>query len=66
MINPKCPVCLGIGFVCENHPCRAWSEVFGCQCGAGMLCKCNHSDSYVEPDRSRVLVESLATPPAKH
>jgi hypothetical protein len=40
MINPDCPVCFGLGWVCENHPQRAWSEDVGCQCGAGMPCEC--------------------------
>lgn len=44
MTNPNCPVCFGIGFVCENHPNRAWSEELGCQCGAGEPCACNRSD----------------------
>jgi hypothetical protein len=26
MIDPDCKVCLGIGWVCENHPNRAWTE----------------------------------------
>lgn len=65
MTNPKCPVCFGIGFVCENHPQRAWSEIFGCPCGAGMLCKCNHGDR-VEPVASGVLVEIMENPTTKH
>jgi hypothetical protein len=36
MIDPDCKICLGIGWVCENHPHRAWAEELGCQCGAGM------------------------------
>jgi hypothetical protein len=31
---------LGIGWVCENHPQRAWAKELGCQCGAGMPCEC--------------------------
>lgn len=31
MTSPNCPICFGIGFVCENHPDRAWSEELGCQ-----------------------------------
>lgn len=34
MIDPDCKVCLGIGWVCENHPQQAWSQKFGCECGA--------------------------------
>jgi hypothetical protein len=46
-----CPVCLGEGTICENHPGRAWGPVIGpedgsevdelgaCHCGgAGMPC----------------------------
>jgi hypothetical protein len=40
VINPECPICLGSGWVCENHPKLAWSERLGCQCGAGMPCEC--------------------------
>lgn len=33
-----CPVCLGSGHVCEEHPDKAWGEGDGC-CGApGMPC----------------------------
>lgn len=44
MTNPNCPICFRIGFFCENHPDRAWSEELGCQCGAGEPCACNRSD----------------------
>lgn len=27
----ECPLCFGIGWVCENHLKRAWSEDLGCQ-----------------------------------
>jgi len=33
MIDPDCKVCLSIGWVCENHPQRAWTDELGCQCG---------------------------------
>ena len=39
-MDSDCSICLGIGFVCENHPDKAWSEESGCQCGAGMPCQC--------------------------
>ena len=29
MIDPDCEVCLGIGWVCENHPHRAWTDELG-------------------------------------
>ena len=62
MINPNCPICFGIGFVCENHPDRAWSEELGCQCGAGEPCACNRSlDAGIEePDASRIIEDAGA------
>ena len=58
MINPECPICFGIGWVCENHPNRAWDEQKGCQCGAGMPCECVRADGLEEPDISAVLMGS--------
>ena len=57
MIDPDCKVCLRIGWVCENHPGRAWTEELGCQCGAGMPCACVRADGFEEPDVSQVLEE---------
>ena len=54
-----CPKCSGIGWVCENHPDKAWSDELGCQCGAGMPCECNRTE---EPDVSQVIGE----PPIRH
>jgi hypothetical protein len=48
-MDKMCPICFGIGWVCENHPDRAWDKKLGCDCGAGMPCKCNDSE---EPDIS--------------
>lgn len=40
---PDCPVCLGTGHVCEDHPTKAWGEMLSdadspvagaCYCGA--------------------------------
>ena len=59
LMNPKCVYCKGLGWVCENHPHLAWSDEFGCQCGAGMPCECNRAD---EPDVSQVIGEA----PTKH
>jgi hypothetical protein len=59
-MNPKCPRCKGLGWVCENHPHMAWSDEFGCQCGAGMPCECNRADGHEEPDVSQVIVEAPA------
>ena len=47
-----CSICFGIGWVCENHPSRAWSETLGCMCGAGMPCRCNDVE---QPDTSEVI-----------
>jgi hypothetical protein len=48
MINTHCPICFGLGWVCENHPKRVWSEELGCQCGAGMPCNCVRTDGLEE------------------
>jgi hypothetical protein len=58
-MKKDCPVCFGIGWVCENHPGRAWSDELGCQCGAGMPCKCNSGDGL--PDISEVIEEPPTT-----
>lgn len=55
-VKPNCPICFGIGWVCENHPNRAWSDELGCQCGAGMPCECNRGDP---PDTSEVMDETV-------
>jgi hypothetical protein len=57
MTNKKCPICFGIGWVCENHPNRAWSEDLGCQCGAGMPCECNRENDV--PDTSQIIEETV-------
>jgi hypothetical protein len=49
-----CPICFGIGWVCENHPDRAWDKQLGCDCGAGMPCKCNSDE---EPDVRQGIVD---------
>jgi len=41
-----------IGWVCENHPSKAWPETLGCMCGAGMPCRCNDVE---QPDTSEVI-----------
>jgi hypothetical protein len=53
-MDRNCRVCFGIGWVCENHPERAWDKELGCECGAGMPCKCNEDD---EPDTSGLLAD---------
>jgi hypothetical protein len=53
-MDKKCPICFGIGWVCENHPDRAWDNDIGCECGAGMPCDCNDEEL---PDTSGILAE---------
>jgi hypothetical protein len=53
-MNKHCPICFGIGWVCENHPDRAWDKELGFGCGAGMPFKCNSGD---EPNVTQVIVE---------
>jgi hypothetical protein len=60
--GPECPICFGLGRVCENHPKRACSEELGCQCGAGMPCECVSADGLDDPDISQV----LEVPTIKH
>jgi hypothetical protein len=58
MTDPRCPIFFGLGWVCENHPQLAWSDEFGCQCGAGMPCECNQTEDFEEPDTSEVIEQS--------
>jgi hypothetical protein len=63
MIDPKCKTCFGLGWVCENHPKRAWDEELGCQCGAGMPCKCQGAlDGIDDP----VILEIIVPDELKH
>lgn len=46
-------MCQGIGWVCENHPMKAWGGLIDekdsetvCNCGAGMPCICNPLNSH--------------------
>lgn len=57
MINPECPICFGLGWVCENHPDRAWDRDIGCECGAGMPCECQQANGLEQPDASKILSE---------
>src|SRR5437762_215983 len=50
--KPNCQICRAIGWVCENHPDKAWDAELGCVCGAGVPCKCNETDGVDEPDVS--------------
>jgi hypothetical protein len=60
-MNKNCPICFGIGWVCENHPDVAWDEQLGCQCGAGMPCACDRMD---EPDTSHLI--DVPPPTTRH
>ncbi|MEK9284778.1 MULTISPECIES: hypothetical protein [unclassified Bradyrhizobium] len=51
-----------LGWVCENHPNRAWSAEFGCQCGAGEPCACNRTAPFDEPDVERIIEEVEGEP----
>lgn len=44
-----------MGWVCEIHPDKAWSDELGCMCGAGM--PCDWAEGYEEPDTSHVIEE---------
>jgi hypothetical protein len=62
-MKKDCPICFGIGWVCENHPDKAWDRRLGCDCGMGVPCRCNETDGVDQPDVSQVLSEKL---PTKH
>lgn len=58
-MDKDCPICFGLGWVCENHPKRAWSETLGCMCGAGMPCQCNRTGEpgVDPPDYSELITD---------
>jgi hypothetical protein len=62
-MDANCPICLGIGWVCENHPDRAWDDELGCTCGAGEPCRCNAvgEPGVDEPDISQVIEDGEKT-----
>ena len=65
MIDPECPICFGLGWVCKNYPKRVWDEQKGCQCGAGMPCECVRADRLEEPGvriRAKVCPNSMSRP----
>ncbi|WP_354265644.1 hypothetical protein [Bradyrhizobium sp. I1.7.5] len=63
MTDVKCPVCQGLGWVCENHPTKAWTEnEGGCQCGAGMPCDCNRANGEDTPDIKGIIEEVEGEP----
>jgi hypothetical protein len=60
MTDKACLICLGLGWVCENHPDKAWDKNSGCECGAGMPCQCNDDAGALgidEPDTSGILIQ---------
>jgi hypothetical protein len=56
MTEKNCPICFGIGWVCRNHPDKAWHDELGCMCSAGRLCQCNQIESR---DISEVIIEDV-------
>jgi hypothetical protein len=54
--KPNCLICRGLGWVCEKHPDRPWTETV-------LPCQCNGGTGIVEPNVSGVVDE---TPPVKH
>ncbi len=49
---PDCATCQDVGWVCEEHPDRPWSERIenGCQCGARLPCPdCNPAADAAPP-----------------
>jgi hypothetical protein len=56
IMDRNCPKCLGIGWVCEEHPDKAWHDELGCMCGAGMPCACNRDGDEV-PDEDGTVLE---------
>jgi hypothetical protein len=59
MTDRNCPICFGLGWVCENHPDKAWDKSIGCECGAGTPCDCNSGGEFGEdePDTSGILIQ---------
>jgi hypothetical protein len=59
MTNSNCPICYGLGWVCENHPDKVWDRELGCECGAGMPCECNGTEGggIDEPDTAGILAQ---------
>jgi hypothetical protein len=61
-MDKNCPVCLGIGWVCENHPDKPWDDEIGCTCGAGTPCSCNSAEGHEEPDITQVIIDESEKP----
>lgn len=57
MADQHCPICDGVGLVCENHPDVPWTD---CQCGgAGMPCKCCPA---IPQDGTHSITEGITIP----
>lgn len=55
-IKPKCEVCGGEFWVCENHPGQSWKDGDGCCGGAGMPCPvCNTQTPPKFPTGTKVI-----------
>lgn len=54
----RCPKCDDEGWVCENHPEKAWAGGNGCCGGAGAPCKCSplHRDNWSPDTHARHIV----------
>jgi hypothetical protein len=63
MTDVRCPVCHGLGWVCEKHPDKAWSEEpGGCQCSARVPCTCNRPNGEDMPDVQGIIEEIEGEP----
>jgi hypothetical protein len=60
MTKRDCPVCKGIGRICENHTNVPWDDEIGCTCGAGRPCECNSGDEPEPSSRRQKSDTSLA------
>jgi hypothetical protein len=62
-MNENCLICLGVGWVCENHIDKPWCDDLGCTCGAGLPCECNVGDEpgIDEVDIRRIFQETFVT-----
>jgi hypothetical protein len=58
MVDTRCKICFGLGWVCGNHPNRAWSDELGCKCGPAKACKCQGD---VDETAQPVIVEIISS-----
>jgi hypothetical protein len=64
-MGANCPICLGIGWACENHPDRAWDDALGCvRRWHAVQVQHGGRAGVDEPDISQVIVEDGLTRPA--